>query len=191
MNGSNAKPPFGKGAVFIEWLAMAYDKLSCLFSFIEKILCVCLGICMAAMASLLISQVVMRYLFSSSVDGAWELARLTFVSALLLGIPVALRRGLHVGIDFSIGSRKPTAKLLIKIVRVLLVGALFVIVLDKSFVLYKLSADEMLNSISLSKNVFYLAQIIASAVCILFCAESILKYFSEYRKETTGEPSEG
>lgn len=185
MSGPRAKPFSGRGAVFIALLTGAYKKLSHIFDMLEKILCVALGVCMAAMASLLISQVVLRYVFSSSLDAAWELARLSFVSALLLGIPVALRRGLHVGIEFSIGAKGPKTKLVIKILRALLIAFLFIIVLNKSIMLFELSADEMLNSIEISKNVFYLSQIIAAAICVVFCAENILKHFSEYEKSVT------
>jgi TRAP-type C4-dicarboxylate transport system permease small subunit len=54
---------------------------------------------MAVMTILVVGQVVFRYLFSSAIDWAEEVARLAFVWAMFLAIPHGIRKGVHVGID--------------------------------------------------------------------------------------------
>jgi TRAP-type C4-dicarboxylate transport system permease small subunit len=56
-------------------------------------------VAMAVMAALVVSQVVFRYGFASSIDWAEEAARLAFVWAVFLAIPHGVRSGIHIGID--------------------------------------------------------------------------------------------
>ena len=45
-------------------------------------------------------QVLLRYALNSSLGFADELSRLTFVWSIFLGIPLGIRRGSHIGIEF-------------------------------------------------------------------------------------------
>jgi TRAP-type C4-dicarboxylate transport system permease small subunit len=148
-----------------------------LFDAIERVLTIALGACMAVMTLTLIVSVILRYVFSSSMDSGWEIARLTFVSAIMLGIPLALRRGLHVGIDLSRSMQDGPLKRALHVLREVLVAALFVVIIQKALILHEISADEMLNTIDVSKNVFYKAQIFACVVTVAFCIERVILLF--------------
>lgn len=54
---------------------------------------------MAVMIAVVSAQVLLRYVFNSSIDWADELSRLTFVWSVFLAIPLGIREGLHVGIE--------------------------------------------------------------------------------------------
>jgi TRAP-type C4-dicarboxylate transport system permease small subunit len=54
---------------------------------------------MAVMIVVISTQVLLRYVFNSSIDWADELSRLTFVWSVFLAIPLGIREGLHVGIE--------------------------------------------------------------------------------------------
>jgi len=156
---------------------------------LEWMLKVVLGTCMAVMACTLILQVILRYFFASSLDAGWEIARLSFVSALLLGIPVAQRSGLHVGIELAGMVASAGVKRLISVVRELLVVLLFLVLIDKSLVLYAIASDEMLHTINISKGVFYMAQIAAAGMCIVFGIEAIFyKLAGRERVRTQAKP---
>lgn len=54
---------------------------------------------MLGMTTLVSLQVFYRYMLSSSIDSADELARLFFVWSIFLALPHGIRYGIHVGID--------------------------------------------------------------------------------------------
>jgi TRAP-type C4-dicarboxylate transport system permease small subunit len=56
-------------------------------------------IAMAAMVAVVSTQVLLRYVFNESLDWAEDIARLLFVWAIFLAIPLGIRRGTHVTIE--------------------------------------------------------------------------------------------
>ena len=54
---------------------------------------------MAGMVLVVSLQVLLRYAFNTSLDWAEDIARLTFVWAIFLGIPLGVRTGAHIGIE--------------------------------------------------------------------------------------------
>jgi len=153
-------------------------RIKRVFDAIERVLTVALGACMAVMTVTMIVSVVLRYVFASSLDSGWEIARLTFVSAIMLGIPLALRRGLHVGIDLSAALSDGPLKRGIHVLREVLVTALFVVIIQKSLFLHEIAADELLNTLDISKNVFYKAQLFACVLTVVFSVERMIRVLS-------------
>ena len=151
-----------------------YSSIRKVFDLLEAMLKVAVISCMAAMVVTLILQVVLRYFFSSALAAGWEIARLSFVASLLLGIGLATRRGMHAQIEIFDVLLKNTFRRPILIVREILIIVLFVVVIDKSLLLYEIASDEMLTSFDISKNVFYGVQILASVMVCVFCFERIL-----------------
>jgi len=58
------------------------------------------------MVSVVAAQVVLRYVFNSSIDWADELSRLCFVWSIFLAIPLGFKSGSHIGIQM-LASRLP------------------------------------------------------------------------------------
>lgn len=58
---------------------------------------------MSVMVAVVGAQVALRYGFNSSLDWADEIARLTFVWSIFLGIAMAVKTGSHIGIELLIG----------------------------------------------------------------------------------------
>lgn len=56
-------------------------------------------VAMAGMVAVVSLQVLLRYAFNTSLDWAEDIARLTFVWAIFLGIPLGVRSGAHIGIE--------------------------------------------------------------------------------------------
>lgn len=56
----------------------------------------------AAMVGVVSAQVALRYGFNQSIDWADEISRLAFVWSIFLAIPLGVRQGAHIGIDFVV-----------------------------------------------------------------------------------------
>lgn len=56
----------------------------------------------AVMVTVVAAQVALRYGFNRSIDWADEIARLAFVWAIFLAIPLGVRDGAHIGIDLLV-----------------------------------------------------------------------------------------
>jgi TRAP-type transport system large permease protein len=55
---------------------------------------------MAVLTVVVFLQVVMRYGFNSSLDWGWEVPRLCFIGTIFLALPLGLKSGAHVAINF-------------------------------------------------------------------------------------------
>ncbi|WP_176475899.1 TRAP transporter small permease [Halomonas salipaludis] len=66
---------------------------------IDALVSVVIIVFMATLVVVVSTQVVLRYIFNSSLDWAWEVSRLCFVALIFFAIPLALKIRGHVGID--------------------------------------------------------------------------------------------
>lgn len=73
---------------------------------LERITEAIMAAMLAVMVGLVFGNVILRYIFSSGIVAAEEIARLMFVWLVFLGAALALRRQQHLGIDF-LQSRLP------------------------------------------------------------------------------------
>lgn len=62
---------------------------------------------LSVMVAVVAAQVAMRYGFNNSIDWADEVSRLTFVWSIFLALPLGLRMGAHIGVEF-VTTRLPT-----------------------------------------------------------------------------------
>lgn len=87
--------------------------------------------CMAVMVMVISAQVFMRYVLNSSFDWADEIARLTFVSAVFLAIPLGIREGAHVGITIIVQYLPPKMQDLLRRVLCLVAAMMLVVVFTR------------------------------------------------------------
>jgi TRAP-type C4-dicarboxylate transport system permease small subunit len=128
------------------------------------------GIVMAAMAILTVVvtvQVFFRYVLNESLDWGWDVPRFCFIVAILLAIPLALGRNLHVGVDLVIAYldrrwRRPIYRL-----NALLMTALMLIVAYYAVVLGRATWDQRMPGLDVSVGYFYVALFIAAVHSVL------------------------
>jgi TRAP-type C4-dicarboxylate transport system permease small subunit len=96
------------------------------------------------------AQVVLRYLFNSSLDWADEIARLCFVWAIFIAIPLGLKGGAHIGIEMLV-LRFPVwlRQLLARGVALLGAGLLLLMAWESLVIAWE-QWDEMLSSVNAS-----------------------------------------
>lgn len=113
-------------------------------------------------------EVIARYVFSSSIFFAYELARLMFVWGIFLGFPLALSRGRHVGIELidSILSGRG-ARAAIRFGALLSAG-LLAFIAWKSVDVMLFNWDQRMNTMPVSAGWFYVPVVIAMSVGCLY-----------------------
>ncbi|EPX79413.1 Tripartite ATP-independent periplasmic transporter, DctQ component [Litoreibacter arenae DSM 19593] len=122
---------------------------------------------MAAMAILVVGQVIFRYVFNSAIDWAEEVARLAFVWAMFLAIPHGIRRGVHVGIDalvvrFSQGLQDRLFRL-----SALIGAALMAVIFAYAWQVTVYTWPELMPTLNLTAAVYYIAILIAAVHSVL------------------------
>jgi TRAP-type C4-dicarboxylate transport system permease small subunit len=107
-------------------------------------------------------QVVLRYVFNSSIDWADEIARLAFVWSIFLTIPLGIRNGAHVGIELFLTRVNPSLRTWLARLMSLLAAALMGILFYESILVAAETWDELLPTINMTSSTFFVPVIIGA-----------------------------
>lgn len=121
----------------------------------------------AAMIVIVSGQVVLRYVFNSSLDWSDEISRLLFVWSMFLAIPLGIREGAHVGVELLTTHLPAAPRALMAKGCALLAAALMAVVVWQSVKVAWLTWDEMMQSLNVSANWFLVPVAISAAHCFL------------------------
>lgn len=125
---------------------------------------------MAGMALLVSAQVVARYVFSTSIDWADEVARLFFIWAMFMAIPHGIKYGVHVGIDIVVlHFGKPLQDAVFKVMAGLS-GFLMGVVFYYSILVVGEKWQELMPTINVTAAVYYIPVLIATGHSFLHLA---------------------
>lgn len=142
---------------------------------------------MAAMTVLTVVvtvQVFFRYVLNESLDWGWDVPRLCFIVAILLAIPLALGRNLHVGVDLLVENLAPRWRRPIYRVNALLMTALMLLVAYYAVVLGRATWDQRMPGLDVSVGYFYMALFIAAVHSVLHLVRWIERGEPPPRTET-------
>ena len=125
---------------------------------------------MAAIAVLTVVvtvQVFFRYVLNASLDWGWDVPRLCFIVAILLAIPLALGRNLHVGVDLVIEHIGRRWRRSIYRVNAILMTALMAVVAYYAVVLGRATWDQRMPGLDVSVGWFYVAMFVSAVHSVL------------------------
>ena len=135
---------------------------------------------MAVMATLVVVQVVFRYLFSSAIDWSdeggmvttndQEIARLAFVWAMFLAIPHGVRSGIHVGIDVIVTRLADGAQEAFFRISAGLAALLMAVVFWYALQVTILTWPEKMPTVNMTNAVYYVAVLVAAIHSVLHLA---------------------
>ena len=111
----------------------------------------------SGMVALVALQVLLRYAFNTSLGWTDETSRLAFVWSIFLGIPLGIRRGSHIGIEFLTGRLPAVPQDLLARCMALLGAALMALVAWQSVRIALEQWDERMGTLDLSSGWFMLA----------------------------------
>lgn len=107
-------------------------------------------------------QVVLRYVFNSSIDWADEIARLAFVWSIFLTIPLGIRRGAHVGIELLVAHLPPSRRVWLARLTSVLAAALMAVLCYESIMVAAETWDELLPTLDITSSTFFIPIIIGA-----------------------------
>jgi len=122
---------------------------------------------MAVLTVVVTVQVFFRYVLNESLDWGWDVPRLCFIVAILLAIPLALGRNLHVGVELLIEVIDRRWQRLVYRFNAVLMTALMLIVAYYAVVLGRATWDQRLPGLDVSVGYFYVALFIAAVHSML------------------------
>jgi len=125
--------------------------------------CWAIIVAIGVMVGIVSLQVVLRYVFNSSIGFADELSRLTFVWSIFLGIPLAVRLGGHIGMELLTARLPPALQGLLARAMAALAMAMMVLVAWQSVVVARDQWDELMASMNASAAWFIVAVAVGSA----------------------------
>lgn len=126
---------------------------------------------------MLFAEVVMRYVFNSSILIVEELSRILLIWTGFLGAAIALHENAHVGIDFLKTRWSGLASKIINILITLLMMAFCGIILFASFKVVPRQINQLLPMLRISMFWPYLAIPVSMAICIMRLSYSIFYLF--------------
>ncbi len=122
---------------------------------------------MAVLTAVVTVQVFFRYVLNASLDWGWDVPRFCFIVALLLALPLALGRNLHVGVELLIDVIDRRWRRLVYRFNAVLMAALMVIVAYYAVVLGRATWDQRMPGLDVSVGYFYVALFVSAVHSVL------------------------
>ncbi len=109
---------------------------------------------MAAMVVVVSLQVLLRYVFNTSLDWAEDVARLLFVWSIFLAIPLGVKQGSHIAIEVLTVHLRPAAQAFFFRAMALGCAALMAVVCTQSTLLTVQQWDEFMPTLNVTAALF-------------------------------------
>lgn len=156
-------------------------KYSAFLDRIDKVLFVILATLSAMMVAIMVYQIVLRYCFAAANVWAEELARFMFVWVTTLGASIAIRRNVHLRVDFVAEALNPKARYILQIVCYTLVLVFLVYLLQLGIDLMTKTMINKSAGLRVPMAIPYSAIPVGAAFMILACIEFIAKRVEDLR----------
>jgi TRAP-type C4-dicarboxylate transport system permease small subunit len=121
----------------------------------------------AVLTAVVSIQVFFRYVLNASLDWGWDVPRLCFIVAILLAIPLALGRNLHVGVDLLVEHLDRRWRRPIYRFNAVLMTGLMTIVAYYAVVLGRATWDQPMPGLDVSVGWFYVALFVCAVHSVL------------------------
>ena len=118
-------------------------------------------------------QVVLRYVFNSSIDWADEIARLAFVWSIFLAIPLGIRHGAHVGIELFVAHLQPSLRTWLARLMSLLAAVLMAVLCYEAIMVAAETWDELLPTLAMTSSTFFIPVIIGAGHSFLHLVQQL------------------
>ncbi len=141
-------------------------------------------VAMAVLTVVVTLQVFFRYVLNESLDWGWDVPRLCFIVAVLLAIPLALARNLHVGVELVVEHLPRGPRRLVYRVNAALMAALLLLVAYYAVVLGRATWDQRLPGLDVSVGYFYVALFVAAVHSLLHLFRWLSRGEPPPRRET-------
>lgn len=126
---------------------------------------------MAAMVVVVSLQVLLRYVFNTSLDWAEDVARLLFVWSIFLAIPLGVKQGSHIAIELLTLHLRPAAQAYLFRAMALGCAALMAVVCYQAALLTVQQWDEFMPTLNVTAALFMVPVAFGAAHSALYFAK--------------------
>ena len=140
-----------------------------------------LALLLFAIAAIVVTLVVLRYVFNSSITGANEWVTILFVYTTSIGAAVAIGRREHIAIGFAVEALPPAAQRLAELVEIMLVAVLNSVILYGSISWIRITGDYLMPSTRLPRLVVQVSVPIGCGLAILYCLVRLFRLTAAMR----------
>lgn len=159
-------------------------KKSILIKWLEHLLVLGLSV----MGLMVLANVVLRYVFDSGIAVTEEVARFIFVWLTFVGAVVAMKQGLHLGMDSMVRRLSPKVALLVQIISNLLMLTCCALMLKGSWEQTRLNAENVSALSGTPVGLMYASGIFAAVFIGLFLLQDLWRLCTG--KKQSIEPSQ-
>ena len=161
---------------------MDFEKICDSLSHATKMI---VAVIMGTLVILIFTQVVLRYLFASSLLWIEELGRFMFVWLMFLGISIGVYKNKHIAITFMWSILPKMGTRLFQLISILLVGGFFAFLAYKGFEFSLINLAGESSVLFIPLGYVYFIMPIASLLCVLYSINAIRRFLSG--KQPLGE----
>ncbi len=136
---------------------------------VTKLLEVFLALCLLTIAAVVVSLVVLRYCFNSSITGANEFITVIFVFTTAIGAAVAVGRREHISIPFAVQRLSKSGRVAAEALSLVLVATLNAVMVAYSIGWIRITGDYLMPSTGLPRSVVQISVPIGCGLAVLYC----------------------
>ena len=123
-----------------------------------------------------------RYILNDSIIWAEELGRYLFVWLTFLGSALALKDGMHIGLDLLISSLPPKLKTFTEILIICLTGVFLVFIIRASVEVVEVTMRQRSSALEIPMGLVYLAIPVGSSLMLLSSCRRLFQIFGSNSK---------
>ena len=157
--------------VFVEFLAVYARFMNGIVKIIQWFLIVVLGI----MTVSVFISVVTRYLFAMTMPWSDPVARYGQTWIMLLGSSLALRKGMHIGIENFVNLFPRVIQQIIRRINILFILVFSIAMLIQGFSLIEIAKDQLIPELGIPMEYIYYMIPAGGGLLILTCIEFLFK----------------
>ena len=150
-------------------------------SFLDKLFLCFIGVALAAVVSIYITQVIARYAFNASFSWAEEISATLVLWAVWVGASLAAKSNTHLRLLFLEKKFHPRNRLFLRLVQKTLIIFFAVAMAYASKVVLKVNENITLMSLPISVNVMYWSVPVGCVLMTYYCLRSMLDDYQEFR----------
>ncbi len=145
-----------------------------------------LAMCLLAIATIVVTLVVLRYVFNSSITGANEMVTILFVYSTALGAALLIGKRQHIAIPFAVEALPLHLQKAVDIAGLVLVAVLNAVMLGYSIGWIRITGEYLMPSTGLPRAAVQLSIPLGCGLAFVYCLLRI--FVPEPAEEQTASP---
>lgn len=147
------------------------------------------AILMLIMLVICFAAVIMRYIFVNPIIWSEEVILVLLVIFGYICISIDVYRDAHVALTVLYNRVPKKVQHVLDLMRHILIGVFFALMVNCGWKIYLVKYRKVMAASGWSQGIVFMAQVIAAAMCVLFCVMNVVKTLAHL--QVGDEPTEG